>query len=213
MGNNDIKMVQHISSDPTAIGQFGLAMVTLVAASQKLGWTTGLGALIPVAFFVGGIVQVYAGAMDAKHNKSFGATVFFAFGAFWMTVAIAWMVKSGVFGEVLAKQFDGKQLGFFFLGYLIFALFATVATLEATKQLFIAFIFIDTLLLGLTLNSFGIAEHFSHQMAAWSELMVSIIGFYGVGGYLINNHIGFTLIPMGGPTGILKKKNKQQASA
>lgn len=208
MVNNDIKMVQHVSSDPTAIGQFGLAMVTLVAASQKLGWTTGLGILIPVAIFLGGIAQVYAGVMDAKHNKSFGATVFFAFGVFWMTVAMSWMVKSGVFGEALAKQYDGKQLGFFFLGYLIFALFATVATLEATKQLFIAFIFIDTLLLGLTLNAFGIAPDFSHDMAAWSELIVSIIGFYGVGGYLINNHVGFTLIPMGGPTGILKKKNK-----
>lgn len=213
MVNNDIKKVQHVTSDPTTIGQFGLAMVTLVAASQKLGWTTGTGALIPLAFFLGGVAQVYAGAMDTKNNKSFGGTVFFAFGVFWMAVATAWMVNAGVFGEKLASQYDGKQLGFFFLGYFIFSVFATIATLEATKQLFIAFIFIDLLMLGLTLNTFGIAPHFTHQMAGWSELMVSICGFYGVGGYLINNHVGFTLIPMGGPTGILKKRNKQQISA
>jgi len=210
MGNNDIRMVQHISSDPTAIGQFGLSMVTLVAASQKLGWTNGLGVLVPVAFFLGGVAQLYAGIMDSKHNKSFGANVFTCFGIFWMTMAIAWMIKSGVFGEVLAKQYDVKQLGFFFLGYLIFSLFATAASLEATKQLFIAFILVDLLLIGLTLESFGIAAHFAHQIAAWSELIVSLVCFYGVGGYVINSHLGFVLLPMGKPTGILRKLNKQQ---
>lgn len=205
MQTNDMQKVQVSISDPTAIGQFGLAMITLVAASQKLGWTEGLGVLTSVAIFLGGIAQLYAGMMDAKLGKSFGATVFFAFGVFWMTVGGAWMVKSGVFGATLAEQFDPKQLGFFFLGYFIFALFATVASMEATKQLFIAFIFIDTLLLGLTLNAFGIMPEFSHDLAAWSELIVSMIGFYGVGGYLINNHLGFTLLPMGKPLGILKK--------
>jgi hypothetical protein len=87
-----------------------------------------------------------------------------------------------------------------------------VASLETTKQLLIAFIFIDILLFGLTLSSFGIVPHFAHDLAAWSELVVSMIGFYGVGGHLINNHLGYTLIPMGGPTGILKKRTQQQQS-
>ena len=30
-----------IPSDPTALGVFGLSMVTFVAASHKMGWTTG----------------------------------------------------------------------------------------------------------------------------------------------------------------------------
>ena len=29
-------------SDPTALGVFGLSMVTFVAASQKMGWTSGV---------------------------------------------------------------------------------------------------------------------------------------------------------------------------
>jgi succinate-acetate transporter protein len=205
MNTTEPQKIMPVTSDPTAIGQFGLAMITLVAASQKLGWTEGIGALTSIAICLGGIAQLYAGMMDAKHNKSFGATVFFAFGVFWLTVGGAWMIKAGVFGEVLAQQYDGRQLGFFFLGYFIFALFATVATLEATKQLFFAFIFIDLLMLGLTLNALGIEPEFAHEMAAWSELMVSIIGFYGVGGYLINNHLGYTLLPMGKPFGVLKK--------
>ncbi len=36
-----------ITADPTAIGLFGLAIVTLVASSQKLGWTEGTSLVIP----------------------------------------------------------------------------------------------------------------------------------------------------------------------
>ena len=35
-------------SDPTALGVFGLAMVTFVAASQKMGWTTGSVYVMPM---------------------------------------------------------------------------------------------------------------------------------------------------------------------
>ena len=31
--------VQELVANPSALGLFGLAMVTLVASSQKLGWT------------------------------------------------------------------------------------------------------------------------------------------------------------------------------
>ena len=37
---------------PTASGIFGLSMVTFVAASQKMGWTTGVAHLIPWALLL-----------------------------------------------------------------------------------------------------------------------------------------------------------------
>lgn len=45
--------VKIVSADPSAIGLFGLAIVTLVASSQKLGITSGLGYVIPWAIFLG----------------------------------------------------------------------------------------------------------------------------------------------------------------
>ncbi len=39
-------------ADPSAIGLFGLAMVTLVASSQKLGITSDLSYVLPVAIFL-----------------------------------------------------------------------------------------------------------------------------------------------------------------
>jgi hypothetical protein len=39
--------IKIVMSDPTALGVFGLSMVTFVAASAKLGWTSGVTYIIP----------------------------------------------------------------------------------------------------------------------------------------------------------------------
>jgi succinate-acetate transporter protein len=77
-----------LMSDPTALGVFGLAMVTFVAASQKMGWTTGFTYLIPWALFLGSIAQVWASSVDFKKNNYFGAIVLGAYGLFWGAVGI-----------------------------------------------------------------------------------------------------------------------------
>jgi len=60
-----------VMSDPTALGVFGLAMVTFVAASQKMGWTTGVTYIIPWALFLGSIAQVWASTIDFRKNNYF----------------------------------------------------------------------------------------------------------------------------------------------
>lgn len=50
---NTAKEVKISTADPSAIGLFGLAIVTFVASTQKLGWTEGLGLVIPWAIFLG----------------------------------------------------------------------------------------------------------------------------------------------------------------
>ena len=44
-------------ANPTGLGLFGLAMVTFVASSQKLGITTGLSFVIVYAIFLGLVHQ------------------------------------------------------------------------------------------------------------------------------------------------------------
>ena len=68
--------VRIVVADPSALGLFGLAMVTLVASSQKLGFTTGLSFIVPWALFLGALAQLMACAYDFKHGNTFGATAF-----------------------------------------------------------------------------------------------------------------------------------------
>ena len=196
--------VKIVVADPSAIGLFGLAMVTLVASSQKLGLTSGVSLVIPWAIFLGACAQLVACVNDFKHNNHFGATAFGAYAFFWFAMAMSWMIQNGVFGETLAAAADPKQFGFAFLGYLIFTLFMTIGAMETNKVLFFIFVLIDFLFLGLALSNLGIAEHAMHSLAAYSELLIAILSFYGCGANVLNNHFGKTFLKVGKPCGIFK---------
>jgi len=183
-------------ADPTPLGLTGLAMVTLVAASQKLGWTTGLSMAIPWAIFLGGFAQLMASVYDFKHNNLFGATAFAVYGFFWISVAASWMIKMGVLGQTLVAAMDIHQLGVAFVGYLIISVFLTVAAFKTNKALIAIMVLIDVLFIGLSMDSFGMGEYW-HTIAAWSELSISLIGFYAAGANLLNKMYGRVILPLG----------------
>lgn len=203
--NTEKNNVKIMNADPSAIGLFGLAIVTLVASSQKLGITEGISFVLPWAIFLGGFAQLFACINDSKRENVFGTTAFGAYALFWFGVGVSWMIKEGVFGANLASGVDSKQLGFAFLGYLIFTIFMTIGAMETNKVLFIIFLLIDFLFIGLTLSSFEIATEFTHNLAAYSEMLISLVSFYGSAASVLNPHFGREFLPVGRPFGIFKK--------
>ena len=197
--------VKVVTADPSALGLFGLAMITLVASSQKLGLTSGVSLVLPWAIFLGATAQLFACINDFKHNNTFGATAFGGYAFFWYAIGFTWLIQNGVFGEKLAEMADPKQLGFAYLGYLIFTIFMTIGAMETHKVLFSIFVLIDFLFIGLTLTSFGIMEHATHMLAAYSELLIAIFSFYGSAAAVLNNHFGRVFLPVGKPFKIFKK--------
>ncbi|MCL1810103.1 MAG: acetate uptake transporter [Clostridiales bacterium] len=183
-------------ADPSAIGLFGLAMVTLVASSQKLGLTDGTSLIIPWALFLGAFAQIYASIKDSKLGNTFGATAFGGYAFFWFGVAATWMIQHGVFGESMQASADTRQLGVAFLGYLIFTLYMTYGALGTHKVLLAIFVLIDFLFIGLVLSTlFG--SEFGHMLAACSELLISLFSFYGSAASVLNAHYGKTVLPVG----------------
>lgn len=195
-------------ADPSALGLFGLAMVTLVASSSKLEITDGVFLVMPWAIFLGAIAQIIAGIYDYKKLNIFGATAFIGYGLFWLGVSMTWCVTTGMFGEIPKNGADIHQLGFAYLGYLIFTLIMTVGAIETNKVLLVIFVLIDCLFIGLTFSTFGIMEEPMHKFAAYSELAIAFASFYGVASNLYLNHFGYELLPIGKPMGIFVKKDK-----
>lgn len=200
----ETKEVKILVADPSALGLFGLAVITLVASSQKLGITSGVSLVLPWAIFLGATAQLVACLNDFKHNNTFGATAFGAYAFFWYSMGMTWLIQNGIFGEKLAVAADTKQLGFAFLAYLIFTLFMTIGSMETHKVLFSIFVLIDFLFIGLALNSFNIMPEFSHNLAAYSELGIAILSFYGCGASVLNTHFGKVFLPVGKPFNIFK---------
>ncbi|MEG2935870.1 MAG: acetate uptake transporter [Clostridium sp.] len=192
-------------ADPSALGLFGLAMVTLVASSQKLGLTSGVSLVLPWAIFLGATAQLFACINDFKHSNTFGATAFGAYAFFWYAVGFTWLIQNGVLGKNLAAMADVNQLAFAYLGYLVFTLYMTIGSMETHRVLFTIFVLIDFLFIGLTFSTFGIMEHTMHLIAAYSELLIAIVSFYGSAASVLNNHFGNVFLPVGKPFGIFKK--------
>ena len=204
MSTAETQKVKISVANPTALGLFGLAMVTFVAASQKLGITTGLSFVIVYAIFLGATAQLIACILDFFHENIWGGTVFGAYAFFWYAVATAWMMKMGVFGPELAAACDTKQLGFAFLGYLIFSVMMTLGAMEVSKLIFITMVVIDILLAALTLNAFDVAPHATHMIGAYAELATSLLSFYGASAVVLNTFFGRPFLPVGKPFGIFK---------
>lgn len=193
--------VQELVGNPSALGLLGLAIVTLVASSQKLGFTAGTAFVLPWAIFLGACAQFTAGLLDFKHNNTFGATAFCGYGFFWFGVAMSWMVTLGMFGEKAATGFDAHQLGVAFIGYFIFTMYMTIGSMAASKVLFIIFFLIDLLFLGLFMNTLGWGGEIWHGLAAWSEFGIAIFSFYGSAASVLNTQYGRVLLPVGKPFG------------
>lgn len=205
MENTQTVKIKSDLMDPSALGLFGLAMITFVASTQKLGLTTGIAGVLPWAIFLGAFAQLVAAAYDAKQNKVFGATAFFAYGFFWLGIGLTWLIAGGVLGETLKNMYDPAQLGAAFIGYLILTIILTIGAVETNKVLLIDFILIDILFIGLALSTLGIATHTTHLMAAYAEMAIALVSFYGVAANVLNKHFGYEFVPVGKPLGIFKK--------
>ncbi len=192
-----------VLADPTALGVFGLAMVTFVASFQKLGLTEGVTYVLPWALILGAFAQLIGSAIDFARNNLFGAVVLGAFGLFWVAVSFHWAISLGWFGPLGTA--DASQIGYAFFGYFIFSLFATVAALEVNKVFGVMLVLIDILLAGLALSSLGIAPHEMKLVAGCAELGTALLGFYSTGALFLNGFFRRTVLPMGKPFGFIPR--------
>lgn len=185
-------------ADPTTLGLFGLAIVTLVASSQKLGITDGTGLLIPWALFLGGFAQLIAAMFDFKHNNLFGATAFCAYGLFWIGMAWGWLTSAGIFGTTLAETVDPRQQGFVFAGYAFLSLVLTISTIKMSKAMLLLMSLIVLLFITLSLSVFCTA-HLWHTAAACTELAISLVTFYVLAAKYLSGFFGRPILPVGKP--------------
>ena len=185
-------------ADPTGLGLLGLAIVCFVVSTSRVGWsgpTTSV--IIPWAVLLGSFAQMIACYYDFKKNNPFGSVVFGAYGLFWSAMAGVWLIQMGAFGPELAKGFDVTQLAFAFVSFLIFSIFGTIAALKTNKVVFAIMFLICFLFFGLATDLFFGGRTWFFSLAAWSELFISLLGFYGSGAVLVNKVFGKTVFPLG----------------
>ena len=132
-----------------------------------------------------------------EKNNPFGSVVFGEYGLFWSAMAGVWLIQMGSFGPEIQKGFDVTQLAFAFVGFLIFSIFGTIVSLKTNRVVFAIMVLICFLFFSLSTDLFlgGRTDFFA--LAAWSELFISLLGFYSSGAVFVNKVFGKTVFPMG----------------
>ncbi|MDR2208566.1 MAG: GPR1/FUN34/YaaH family transporter [Azoarcus sp.] len=208
---SQVQETKIVNADPTALGVFGLSLVTFVASSSKLGWTHANPAhLMPWALCLGSFAQLWAAAIDFKRNSYFGAIVLGVFGLFWMAVTFVWAISAGFFGfeilqETVQKGPDIRQFAYACFGFLIFCCFITVTAFECNKVFGVILVLILVLLASLGLQLLGYNKDLFGPLAGWSEFAISMLGFYAAGAIYLNTFFGRQILPLGKPMGWVKK--------
>ena len=102
---------------------------------RRLVWPNNI-RYYTLAVLLGSLAQLMASYFDFKKNNPFGSVVFGAYGLFWSAMAGVWLIQMGSFGPEIQKGFDVTQLAFAFVGFLIFSIFGTIASLKTNKVVF-----------------------------------------------------------------------------
>ena len=186
-----VKSLPILAAEPAPLGLIGLAIAALVLASTdlKLASSAAKSLMIPWTLFLGATAQLIAGIMDFRRNNIFGATTFTTYSLLWYSISLTLFIT--IFTGV---KFDITHYAYGLIGFLIFSIILTVASLMTNKTLFAILLFIDLAIVALVLN---ILCKTAAEIVGVFLVLVSAFSFYGAAGVLLNNMAGKTVLPLG----------------
>lgn len=138
--NPGLHLAPHLKlGNATPMGLFAFATTTLILSfyNSNARGVSNHGAMLGVGLFYGGAIQVVAGVWELIIENSFGATVFTAYGGFWMSFSVLTMKHFDIRSAYTdPKEFD-NALGLYFLAWAIVTSFFALMTLRSTVALFV----------------------------------------------------------------------------
>ncbi len=177
-------------ADPGPLGLAAFALTTFVLSMANSGFIAGAGsAVLGLALFYGGIVQLVAGIWEFANKNTFGATAFCSYGGFWL--AFWFLVVSK--GDVAA---GGAGVGTFLLAWAIFTLYMTFAAIRTTKAILAVFIALTLTFFALAIGAFSGNAAISH-LGGYLGIITAILAWYGSFAVVINSTFKRVVLPVG----------------
>ena len=143
-------MGENTFANPAPLGLFGFGITTLLLSLHNAGIIELSMVIVAVAVCLGGLAQTIAGIFEMKFNNTFGGTAFIAFGFFWISLAMIWLLPT--IGHVQAA--DPVSIGFYLLIFGCFTSFMFISSLKHVKILQVLFGVVSVLFFLLAISDF-----------------------------------------------------------
>ncbi len=186
--------VQHYAAhiaDPAALGLGAFALTTFVLSLANAGFIGGAAsAVLGIALFYGGIVQLLAGMWEFAKGNTFGAVGFTSYGAFWL--AFWWLLTN----PEVEKSAGAAGVGSFLLAWTIFTAFMTIAAVKTNRVVLLVFVALTLTFVFLTIGAYS-GSAAAHQVGGLLGLVTAALAWYGSAATVINATWKRTVLPVG----------------
>jgi succinate-acetate transporter protein len=179
-------------ADPAPLGLAAFALTTFILslANAKV-YPSAAGAAVYTAIAYGGTVQLLAGMWEFKRGNTFGATAFSSYGAFW--IAVFFIVQVGKIDP--GDPANAALMGTFFLGWVIFTAYMTIATMRLNVALFAVFLLLTLTFLALCIGSFQASSGWI-KLGGWLGVATAAAAWYTSFAIVLKSTFGRDVLPV-----------------
>lgn len=170
------------AANPGPLGLLGFGMTTVLLNLHN-------GQILPLSIVIvamgialGGLAQIIAGIMEFKAGNTFGATAFTAYGCFWWSLVLIWVLP-------VSQAADKFSMGFYLLLWAIFTFGMFLGALKHNTITKIVFGSLTILFLLLALGDFTGSETIT-MIAGYEGIFCGASAIYSAIGQIVNNEHG-----------------------
>jgi uncharacterized protein len=198
---NELKLFSEIQSElaknkpqaglanPAAVGLGAFGATTMLLQFHNLGFV-GVGAVMWLAFFFGGLAQLVAGFLEYRNGNNFGFAAFTTYGAFWIALGGIWMNAQLGFTAI-----SGTDVGWFLVVFTLLTGIYFIGSLKQNSAL--AWVFL-TLLLGFILLDIG---HLVPGAAVFNKIAAAELIVCALTAWYLMVHVIYTPLKINVPAG------------
>lgn len=176
------------TANPAPLGLLGFGMTTILLNLHNAGILPLSIVIVAMGLALGGLAQIIAGIMEFRAGNTFGATAFTAYGTFWWSLVLIWVLP-------VPQGADETSMGFYLLLWAIFTAGMFVGTLKHNRASQVVFGSLTALFLLLALADFT-AIHWIKTAAGYVGIFCGASAIYSALGQIINGEFKRTVIKL-----------------
>ncbi len=179
---------KNLMANPGPLGLLGFGMTTVLLNLHNSGIIPLSIVIVAMGLALGGAAQIIAGIMEFKTGNTFGATAFTAYGFFWWSLVIIWVLP-------VSNAADSISMGFYLLLWCIFTLGMFIGALKHNTITKLVFGSLTILFLLLAIGDFT-EIHAIKVTAGIVGIICGLFAIYSAIGQIINNESGKNIVKL-----------------
>jgi uncharacterized protein len=189
------------TGNPAVVGLAGFGCTTLMLQFHNLG-LCGSGVIFCTALFFGGGAQLIAGLQEFKTGANFGYSAFTTYGAFWMALALIFLILDfqGAPNTWIGAhlKITHNDVGIFLLCFTFYTAIMFIGSFAIHTAMVLTFLTLLLGFIGLDLV-FLAGMHDVLAITAWDLIVCALLAWYMMAHVIFAQVYGRNILPVGGP--------------